>query len=270
MPNPTGGVVCPTIYGLKIFVDPELDEIIGKQIYYFGEYEAGTIHVLKNCLSQGSIFVDLGASIGLMSCVAAKLVGQKGHVYAFEPSPSTYRTLKFNLALNGLSNTTAFNIAVGSKNESAWLYKGTGKNPGSNSLIGSSGKRKGAKVKITTLDKLVKDHTIETPTLIKIDIEGYELEALKGAENLLQCSSPPILIIEYSNLHPQHGGTVLDIYRFLQALNNYHFYKLRQSKSTPSRLVRITEPKELPHHDNVFCFPKTHMLSNRLSPEGKR
>ena len=265
IPQSDGPVICPTIYGFKLLVDAHLDQIIGRHIYYFGEYEAGTMYVMKKTLKPGDTFLDVGASIGLMTCLASKLVGKTGRVLAVEPSPWAYSMLDYNVKLNEFNNITTFEIALGSKAQQLLIYDGRKGNPGTASLMPLSSGQSGRAVKVEAIDKLLEAERITVPTVIKIDAEGYELEVLKGAKGLLNSPNAPILIIEYSNLHPQYGGCVLDIYKFIQTINSYYIYKLEKSKSNPSRLVQITDVKQLPQHDNIFCFPEVRM--RELKPE---
>jgi hypothetical protein len=62
--------------------------------------------------------------------------------------------------------------------------------------------------------------------MVKIDVEGWELEVLKGSKRLLGAPVAPIICIEYSNLHPQKNGRLVDVYDFILSVNEYRLYKL--------------------------------------------
>lgn len=85
-------------------------------------------------------------------------------------------------------------------------------------------------------------------------MEGFELEVLKDAKELLSSSQAPALCVEFSKLHPTYGGDLHDIYDFIGSANDYSFFKLKYGKGMPSELVRISDKKELLCHDNVFLF----------------
>ena len=261
VPAAEGPIICSTIFDVDMLVDPVLDKGLERSIYYFGEYEAGTLSVLRNFLHKGDVFLDVGANIGFLSCVVARFVGNGGWVYAVEPHPEIYRILKENIRINKLKNVRCLNIALGAKVSHARIYDNPSVNRGSASLIRPQGviEESGKEVKVTAIDTLLENKQLRTPTLIKIDVEGFELEVLKGAKTLLEGSQAPMLCVEYSNLHPQSKGSTLDIHRFIKSVNNYSVYKLQHGKGIPSKLIKISEEHELPYHDNIFCFLDKHL-----------
>lgn len=261
VPPATGPTVCSTLFGVDVLVDPVLDKGLERAIYYFGEYEAGTASVLKSILCKGDVFLDVGANIGFLSCIAARLVGDGGFVYAVEPNPEIYKILEKNIALNKLENINPFNFALGAEVSKARIYDNLRTNRGSASLIPPKGisEQSGKEINVTTIDTLIRKRQMSIPTLLKIDVEGFELEVLKGASTLLRSSQAPILCVEYSYLHTQYRGNTIDIYRFIKSMNDYSFYRLRRGKEIPSKLVKISEERGLPHHDNIFCFLNKHL-----------
>lgn len=256
---PEGSSICPTLFDVDILVDPS--DSIGKSIYYYGEYEAGTLSVLKDFLRAGDVFLDVGAYIGFHACVVAKFVGKSGLVYAIEPNPEIYKILLTNIRINKLTNISSLEIALGAEESETYIYDCNRTNVGAASLIRPQGvsEESGKLVRVTTIDRLIENKQLRIPTLIKIDVEGFELNVLKGAKTLLEGSQAPMLCVEYSNLHPQCHGAPRDIYRLIKSVNDYSFYKLKHGKEEPSKLVRITREQELPDHDNVFCFLNKHL-----------
>ncbi len=100
----------------------------------------------------------------------------------------------------------------------------------------------------------------ERINLIKIDIEGYELEALKGAEEILSSNNPPMLIVECSELRENtHGFKTSDLYDFLAGLKQYRLFKSKSGKGRVSRLGEIINQSEMPQHDNIYCFTNNHL-----------
>jgi len=248
-------IICSTLYGFDILVDPN-DNGLEKSIYYFGEYEAGTVSVFRKILHKGDTFLDVGANIGFLSLVAARIVGKSGLICAVEPHPFTYKILEKNICLNDFKNIFSMNIALGKEISEEKIYNRMNISRGSASLIRPTNvsEELGLSVRVTTIDTLIEEGKIQLPKLIKIDVEGFELEVLKGAKILLNSSHAPALCVEFSNLHPTHGGRVRDIYNFIKSANDYSFFKLKYGKGVPSGLVKISNEKDLPVHDNVFCF----------------
>lgn len=261
IPRPKGPVICSTKYGFKVIVHPALDNNGGleAQIYYAGSYEAGTLYIFLKTLSSGDVCLDVGANIGLMSLHAAKLVGNSGLVYSFEPMPAVFELLKANVDLNNFNNIHTYKLALGARQETQPIYAHFAINRGGSSLVNFEGGQKIADVNVETIDNVVFSLIKRDIKLIKIDVEGWELEVLKGARRVLSQAHAPIICVEYSCLHPIQGGEPLDIYRFITSINGYRCFKLEKSKSTPSKLMAIREIRDLPKHDNLFCFLSSHI-----------
>jgi len=253
-PTPRGSTIVQTLYGFDIIVDPVADKGLEKEIYYYGTYEAGTLDVIRRCLRAGDTFIDVGANIGFISLFASHFVGANGVVYSFEPVPEIFKILQRNISLNEIGNILAYNFALGSTSNSATIHYNWDKSRGSASLIPYKENSRSREVCIQTLDEFVTENRLFNIRMVKIDVEGWELEVLKGSKNLLSSPSAPIICVEYSNLHKTQGGQLLNIYDFILSINHYQIYKLEKGKSRKSRLIRISSAEDLPYHDNLFCF----------------
>jgi FkbM family methyltransferase len=252
-----GFIICPAYYGIDFLIDSR--DWIGKGIYYFGEYEAGTIFVLKNHLRRGDIFLDVGANIGDISCIASRFVGVEGSVYAIEPNPKNFAILNENIRINKLENVCPFQVALGGSVSTAYLYKRNKNDSGMDSLIGNKNTNRALRVAVTTIDTLIEERQMPNPSLVKIDVEGYELEVLKGARKLLESQHAPILCIEYVKAMAREKGSAEDIFDFVKSINDYSIYKLSRTKSIPSTLIEV-QKEDLLGPDNIFCFPSTRKL----------
>lgn len=259
--EPKGSVVCPTIFGYSFIVNPVIDKGIEKSIYFCGSYEMGTIYFLKKVLRENDIYLDVGANIGVLCIAASKFVGRNGKVYAFEPEMEMFSILQENVKLNRLENIYCYNIACGSSKQKMLIYKNLVVNRGSASLIKPQGDSSGVEVLVETLDDFVQTKHIGDVRMVKIDVEGWELEVLKGAKALLSRSKAPIICIEYSHLHQVHNGRLQDIYNYLLNINYYRIFRLKKGKGNPSKLIKIQGESDLPYHDNLFCFLPFHLES---------
>lgn len=254
IPKPEkNGVVIKTIYDFELLVDPVKDIGVERSLYYLGTYEQGTLHIIKNILTGGNTFVDVGANIGLMSVFASQIVGKSGRVISFEANPDTKKILEYNLSLNNIGNVTTSGFALGSENGEGKIYTNLHINRGSASLLKSENSGENYPVKIIRLDQF-KEIDLSEIHLMKIDIEGYELEALKGSEEILKRINAPMLIIECSKERENYNGSADEIYHYLKKLNSYRFFKLKKSKEKISELIEIKTAGELPSHSNIFCF----------------
>ena len=258
LPKPKETVILDTLYGFQMIIDPVKDNGVERSIYYTGTYEKGTLYILKNILKEGDVFVDVGANIGLMSILASQVVSNSGKVFAFEPNPNTLEILKKNIELNEVSNIEASSYAIGSKIESSKIYDRWNANRGSASLIKPDYETTSYDINVIRLTDYFETRG-EKITAIKLDIEGYELEALKGALEILKKMSP-MLIIECSDVRENLGGADKNaLFDFILNANDYNIYKLKGSKARKSKLIQVTQKHEMPEHDNIFCFTKEHL-----------
>lgn len=256
VPNPKGLCIVKTIHGFFILVDP----ILERSVFLHGTYEEGTLRIMSHILRDGDTFIDIGANIGLMSLHAAKTLSGSGKVLSFEPLSNTYDILLQNIKLNNFGNIEAANIAIGSTNGTVDIFENRAISRGSSSLIKPNHTESSHRIPIKRLDEYLKEHPINSNIdCIKIDVEGWELEVLKGANNTLSGPDAPICIIECSTLHPTYGGDTRDIYTFLRNINSYRIFRLARGKEIPSKLLEIEDKKNLPKHDNLFCFLPEHI-----------
>lgn len=258
LPKPKGALIIRTLYGFYMNIDPVKDHGVEESIYFTGTYEKGTLFIMRNILKEGDVFVDVGANIGLMSIFASLVVKGTGKAIAFEPNPETMNILKSNIELNHISNIETSNYAIGEKKEQARVYDHWESNRGSASLIKPDITTTSYDVNVIPLSEYFKrDQTIH---VIKIDTEGYELVALKGAGSILTGKSPPMLIVECSETRENAFGEGLDkLYDYLKKINKYRLFKSTADKSKVSKLIEITHSTDLPLHDNIYCFTNRHL-----------
>lgn len=256
--EPTRPLVLKTLYGFKMKIDPIHDAGVEKTIYQTGTYEAGTLHIFDYLLKPGDIFFDIGANIGLMTIFAAQKVRTHGLVYSFEPEPDTFKILEQNCEINHLENIYLNNFALGSEEKEGFIYPNIDINRGASSLVRKDDTN-GKKIRITTLDAFLTGKGLHKIKLMKIDIEGYELEMLKGASNLLGSVNAPILCIEHSRA-VLHIAAVEDVYDFICNVNHYRIFKFNNWKGHIGKLTEVFSKNEMPPEDNVFCFLPNHLL----------
>lgn len=142
-------------------------------------------------IRKGYVFVDIGAHIGKYSIPIAKIVGDNGLVIAVEPCPENYMTLKENIKLNGLKNVIALKMAAWNKKCKIKLF--IGDKGGLHSLKKDFGLGY-IVVQADALDNVFDQFGVKNINYVKIDVEGAELEVLKGLERTLQMLKPNIVI----------------------------------------------------------------------------
>jgi len=152
-------------------------------------YEKDNFDKIKFLNPTKFVFVDVGANIGAYSVSLAK----KGfETYSFEPIKSNFDLLNKNLRLNDIKNAKTFNLAIGNETAKKEIFFDDHKH-GEGSLLIKKGNRKEV-VQVDKLDNLFKGKNLKKKILLKVDVEGFEFEVLKGAKNFIKKYRPIILI----------------------------------------------------------------------------
>jgi len=174
--------------GFKMTCD--LSEMLQRQFYFFGTYflEEHLLHFWENEAKGAEVIFDVGANAGIYS-LAALGAQPDAIVHAFEPTPEIAAHLRETANLNGLNNLHIHEAAVLSENGQAALkrFRGElGTNGGMNFISAEFGESGAERIQTVCLDQFCKDHAIDRIDLLKLDIQGHEHSALKGAEHLLK------------------------------------------------------------------------------------
>lgn len=252
-PKSAGRHVLQTIHGVKILIDPSLDQGVELSLFETGTYEKGTIQLLKTYLQPGSVFLDIGANIGLMSVIASGVVKEMGRIYAVEANPNTVSILQANIALNQCRNIEVIPVALSDEQGTATLFENWQVNRGGASLISQSNEQQGIEVKMERLDDLF--NADDRLDLVKIDVEGFEPQVIKGGMSWFQ-KQQPVFIIEVSEQREKElGPSPLEIMQLVQTLGSYSFFKQKGTKERRGKLVEIKSEQDLPSHDNIICVP---------------
>lgn len=200
--------------------------------YWIGHYEFPIQDALKRLLKPSDTFFDLGANAGFFTLIAARLVGNEGKCVAFDPSPDNTKSISEQLTLNSLDQCTVVMEAIADfEGEADFFFASPG------SSLGHLGKSKNGeqqtKVKVTTLDNAV--IRFGAPNLVKMDIEGAEVQALRGASLVLK-QIRPVWLIEL------HSARCEKEVRELLASADYEFFDLdgasiRRSQELPGHCI---------------------------------
>jgi FkbM family methyltransferase len=137
----------------------------------------------SNVLKKGQTVIDIGANIGYYALTEASIVGVSGRVYAIEPVSKNIELLINNIKLNNLENINTYQCAIGNYNGNIDI--GISEYSNLCSATNKIGILKYETVPIITLDKFITTNKLEQPDVIRMDVEGYETEIIKGAINTL-------------------------------------------------------------------------------------
>ena len=174
--------------------------------YYRDDFEAGLFRFIGKVIQPGDVVLEIGANIGIFTALLGRWVGPHGHVYAFEPAPETRSRLLDHMTLNHVEDrVTVIAEAVSDVSGRApFQVIGTS---GQNALAprrNGAGAAQTVEVSVTTIDAFCAQRGV-VPAIIKIDIEGYEIHALRGARHVLATYSP-IVIVELHVGNWRHVG----------------------------------------------------------------
>lgn len=168
------------------------DRYVGRCLELYGEYSEGEVALFRQLVPRGGTVVEVGANIGSLTVPLSRMAGPSGQVIAFEPQRAVFNVLCGNVALNGLSNVTPLRVAVGrAPGRIAIPLLGYGDKGNYGGV--AVGARSGGPMEDVAMDRL---DSLEVPRLdlLKIDVEGAEVDVIVGAEALLQRFRPAIFV----------------------------------------------------------------------------
>ncbi len=193
--------------GVSFLLDPR--DLVSASILRGGAWQPEIWESLSPNLSEGSVFLDVGAHIGYFSMKAAVKVGASGRVVSFEPNPETLKLLRDNVAVNHAQNVIVEPIACTDREQTLTLYGGPPSNTGMSSLDSRNVPLEGAPKLYTVrgrpIDDVVRELKLARVDAIKIDVEGAEVMVLRGALETLKRFHPKIVVEvvreQLANLH---------------------------------------------------------------------
>jgi len=179
---------------------------------YVGLMEYKDMSFLLHYLQKNDLFYDVGANIGVYTVLASKI--KEAKTISFEPLPDTYEKLLDNIQINKLSNVVSKNIGLSF--ETSKLYFTTDKDTMNSVALESDINKQ--EVNVDTLDRISDKYSI--PKVMKIDVEGYETNILKGAKSILNSDTLEVIILELNGSGKKFGFNDDDIHN---SLLNYGF-----------------------------------------------
>ena len=253
-------------------LDLRPNDAIGAAIWNSGVYDLAVTETLWRLTNRAELAVDVGANIGYTTSVLATRVGSNGEVWSFEPHPRLFKELEDNVAnwasRNEIRNVRVFDLAVSDRKGPGRLIEppGFASNQGTatlaqSSLVPEPACETGYGVNTTTLDAIIQDRRVG---VLKIDVEGRELEVLKGARLLLKQSRIRDIVFEDFGSYPTSSMSYLKGFE-------YTIFALSKNLFGPRLIPPMTctrmDPWEVPSF-LATLQPESAIL--RMQPRGWR
>jgi FkbM family methyltransferase len=171
--------------------------------YWLGSFELDKVRQFVEVLKKDQVVYDIGANVGYYTLLSSLHVGEKGHVYSFEPLPMNIYYLRRHIAMNQLQNVSVVEAAVSDSCDKVYFDEGPNRFMGKISSDGT------IEVQTFDLDSLSEQGRIDFPDVMKIDVEGAELSVLRGAKGIIHKSKPLIFLATHESNNPGvHQGCI--------------------------------------------------------------
>ena len=232
MPYP---LVYPFVGEMKLILQQGLTSATAQ--YYMGLSEFEEMSFVLHFIEKEDLFVDVGANVGCFTLLASGV--KKANTIAIEPLPSTFEHLCNNLTINGLGeNVAVLNIGLGAKEGNLEFTQGNSQN----NHVAAENDSNTVSVQIKTLDNILKDRN---PTMLKIDVEGFERAVIDGACETLEKESLRVVLIELVGLGARYGYDELEIQEILigHGFKKYDYNPFKRE---------LSEAKKMGHHNTIY------------------
>ncbi|MGE5478800.1 MAG: FkbM family methyltransferase [Chloroflexota bacterium] len=239
---------------LKNGIKMELDttEYLQALLYVFGDFEISTELALRKIVKQDDVVIDIGANVGYLSLILSKLTGPAGKVFAFEPEPNNFKAFIKNIDLNGFTNIIPSQSAISDIKGVLKLFLASGNNRGMHSTIFDEKTLSADFVETPSLplDDFVQENDLKKLDLVKIDVEGAELQVLKGMNKTLNTLRPKIIIELNDDAQKANNYSNTQLIKYISETFNYKCYKISEDGAL---IDEITNADNL--NENAVCIP---------------
>jgi FkbM family methyltransferase len=258
--------IIDNFYGLKFY--GELRSLIEWEVYFFGTYDRHGLDLTKAILSniENPVCLDIGANVGVYSLFMANIAAT---VHSFEPLPRNYTILKKNVMLNNLTNIVIHTYGLSNEEKLDYFYVNKDVNYGAGSFdAGHQDVSNSSEIK---LQLKVGDNELsgfEKIDFIKMDIEGFEYQAIQGLRETLE-KHRPILIMEYNRITRKNFNSYSSMLASLPkdykivATELYKYPNIKRLFDT--EYLRIAPFDFQQSYEHIVIYPKESYLEQKLS-----
>jgi FkbM family methyltransferase len=202
-----------SVPGGKIYLNIKESSMMLERCFWL--YEPEKTRAIQSLFKSGRTFVDVGGNKGDFALLAARIAGPSGKVVCVEPEPTNFQWISRSAELNGYKNIQLCNLALSDKDGEAVLHLGA--KSGFHTLLDGAPERDRGLVNVETrtLDGLLAELKIPTVNVLKIDVEGAELQVLRGATATIATNPKMVILLD---VHPFLGVNVAEVFDLLQSL----------------------------------------------------
>jgi FkbM family methyltransferase len=225
----------------KLIIWARLSDTQGALLYVYGTTEFYGTSLVRRLIQNGDTVIDVGANLEEYTLLAAKHVGRKGRVLAFEPNPGTCELLSRSVTANGFDNVTLCRVALSDVTGHAYLENSNAANSGlarlAPQMTDESRNSPMLEVQRDRLDAIIEREHITHVAFVKLDVEGFEPAVLRGAERLL-ARDKPFVFWEVNDLTQSEYGFTAPSMEILLG-TGYELDGVEPQRSESWRLVRL-------------------------------
>lgn len=249
------GLRIAEVGGFRLFVICR-DWAVSPTMLFAHTWEPAETAIFNKYIKDGDTVVDAGAYIGYFTVLASELVGAKGTVYAFEPSPENAEVLNSNVVLNKCDNVRIIQKAVSDSVGVVKFYPNPVNASGSTMFDNYSTTRRRhdptVRIDVTSLDAIIGDRKVD---FIKMDIEGGETKALKGMTQIIENNPNLKMIVEVFPIGLRNVGSSLE--EFVESLQQYFvLHIIGDELRLNVGIQRIQQEIKKSAVINLFCVRK--------------
>lgn len=251
-----------TRHGAKLVLSPDSLDVYATMSQRQNAWDYHDFEVCFDSAPDGSVFYDVGANVGYFSIEMQARTGGAVRTIPFEPNDSLAAAIEQSARLNGNSRLTVVRALVGDRDGEAPMF--VARATIHSSAVGDSNRayKKIVQKRMVTIDALVQAGSIPPPDVLKLDIEGSEHLALRGAAHTIRVCKPH-LFLEY-HVRDDPGGRIwAEIQALLCDCSEYELYcspQLNLRRNFPARFFRYSAPDDLEITDNLFLHNRTRPL----------
>lgn len=242
----TGSLRSAYRFGLHFILD--ISDLL-QWFVFFGFKELSKENLIS-LAKKGDIVFDIGSNFGEVAMRLAGQTGKAGCVYAFEPDLKNYQKLCESLSLNKGVGVKPFRLAMGSNSGAGKMIIENERNTGMNRVekVDTGLSSNEGTVDIVTLDHFVEAYKLQKLDVIKIDVEGGELDVLKGGKNTIQKFRPACFVEVNKLFLERYNASVEDVFEFFQ---HYGYKIVRADNLKPVQAQYFIEGNK----GDIICYP---------------